>query len=313
MTLHTSRAGASGGPGHLVATAAATGGADGSFAVLLPPQPSGPRGSPTAHSIRATVAASPVAGGGGGGGVGGGHTGGTRGDGDGDASYSEIVDVLFGEVWLCGGQSNMQFSLGNASNATAEIAAAAAFPDIRLFTAARHYNPTSEAAPQRDLDVPPEQPWSVAGPEAVGGPWGTNFSAVCWFTGRDLHLQYGWPVGLLSVNWGGTALSPWMPAPAIAACTPPNTPSPPPGLPVLSTAAAAAAAAGCGRIGVPCTQSTPGHSRECCSGRCMAYHRGHWNIPGNLSGFCDIGRHGRGHIEAWPSCRCVLGHVGVVE
>ena len=94
----------------------------------------------------------------------------------------------------------MQFSVGNASNATAEIAAAAAFPHIRLFTAARHYNRSSESAPQQDFDVPPEQPWAVASPEAIGGPWGTNFSAVCWFTGREIHTERGCPVALLSTS-----------------------------------------------------------------------------------------------------------------
>jgi hypothetical protein len=63
----------------------------------------------------------------------------------------------------------VQFSVGNASNATAEIAAADGFPLIRLFTAARtmHSEHTS-----------PAQPWTVASADAVGGPWGTNFSAV---------------------------------------------------------------------------------------------------------------------------------------
>lgn len=74
------------------ANVSASAAADGSWAVLLPPQPSGAEsgGAPTAYTIRATVG--------------------------GEAAL--IDDVLFGEVWLCGGQSNMQFSVGNASNAT---------------------------------------------------------------------------------------------------------------------------------------------------------------------------------------------------
>ena len=122
-----------------VATVNTTALADGSFAVLLPPLPSGPRGSPAAYTIRATAAGSGS-----------------------EQDAVEIVVVLFGEVWLCGGQSKLQFSVGNSSNATKNIAAAAAFPHIRLFTASRHYNKSSEAAPQQDLDVPPEQPRTVA-------------------------------------------------------------------------------------------------------------------------------------------------------
>ena len=52
------------------------------------------------------------------------------------------------------GCSNMQFSVGNASNASKEIAAAAAFPHVRLFTASRHYNRNSEAAPQQARGPP---------------------------------------------------------------------------------------------------------------------------------------------------------------
>ena len=67
--------------GSAVANATATATADGSFAVLLPPQPSGPRGAPTAHAIRAAAAGSSAT-----------------------DDAAELVDVLFGEVWLCGGQ-----------------------------------------------------------------------------------------------------------------------------------------------------------------------------------------------------------------
>ena len=67
--------------GSAVANATATATADGSFAVLLPPQPSGPRGAPTAHAIRAAAVGSSAT-----------------------DDAAELVDVLFGEVWLCGGQ-----------------------------------------------------------------------------------------------------------------------------------------------------------------------------------------------------------------
>jgi sialate O-acetylesterase len=167
-----------------------------------------------------------------------------------------------------------------------EIAAAAGFPHIRLFTAARHYNKTSEATPQQDFDVPPEQPWTVASPEAIGGPWGTNFSAVCWFTGRDLYrARGGVPVGLLSVNWGATTLATWMPPPALDACKAESTATT--GDSDSAALAVPLAAPGCGRIGAPCSQTAPGHSPECCSGRCMTYHRAPWDVPGNTSGYCD--------------------------
>lgn len=173
----------------------------------------------------------------------------------------------------------MQFSVGNASNATAEIAAADLLPLIRVFTAARHYNATSEARPQLELDAEPEQPWSIGSAAAVGGPWGTNFSAVCYFFGRELYRALGGavPIGLMSVNWGATDVSTWMPARAVAACEPPAVDAQNP----LRTTQ-------CGRIGRRCNQTSPGRSADCCSGRCFYYSRGPWAVPsGSTFGWCD--------------------------
>jgi len=226
-----------------VATVNATADTNGVFSVKLPAL----MGGSDAYQITATTAA--------------------------DDAAVVLHDVLFGDVWLCGGQSNMQFSVGNASNATAEIAAADGFPLIRLFTTARHYNRTSEATEQVDLDIAPSQPWSVASADAVGGPWGTNFSAVCWFSGRDVFLRPGGghPIGLVSVNWGGSAIAPWMSPAAVAQC-----PRPSAGDRRNSTGST------CGRIGAPCKEQaadgtrTPGQSPQCCSGRCFYYNRGRW-------------------------------------
>ena len=66
------------GPGRLVWSANITADATGSFAALLPPQSSGPRGSPISHTIRAATSDGVVA--------------------------AEMSDVLFGDVWMCGGQ-----------------------------------------------------------------------------------------------------------------------------------------------------------------------------------------------------------------
>jgi len=108
-----------------------------------------------------------------------------------------IENVLVGEVWLCSGQSNMQWSVRQAENAKQEIADAT-WPLIRHFAAPRR----PAGAPQDDIDAA----WQVCSPETVGG-----FTAVGYFFGRELHRELDVPVGLLHSSWGGTRIEPWTP------------------------------------------------------------------------------------------------------
>eukprot|EP01052_Picozoa_sp_SAG31_P004231 SAG31_NODE_174_length_21353_cov_23.387974_1_plen_204_part_00 len=87
-----------------------------------------------------------------------------------------LKDVLYGDVWFCSGQSNMQFTVDNGFNASAEVAAAANFPNIRLFTAGNvpSLTPLTELAAKGGV----AQPWSIASPASVGGGNWTHFSAV---------------------------------------------------------------------------------------------------------------------------------------
>ena len=118
-----------------------------------------------------------------------------------------LVDVLFGDVHICGGQSNAAFTLrSNAGvpNVTAEAEAANDYPLIRVFTVGQG---TSSTTPLSELATV-EQNWTVASNTSVGGaPWAV-FSAVCWFTYRDVFNALGGtvPQGLVSNNWGVSAV-----------------------------------------------------------------------------------------------------------
>jgi sialate O-acetylesterase len=106
-----------------------------------------------------------------------------------------LANVLSGEVWICSGQSNMQWTVGQSDNAKKEIAAAK-YPTIRLFTVSRVFTPE----PQKNCTGN----WVECNPNTVGG-----FSAAGYFFGRDLHQKLNVPVGLVDTSWGGTPAEAW--------------------------------------------------------------------------------------------------------
>jgi len=106
-----------------------------------------------------------------------------------------FTDVLFGEVWVCSGQSNMEWPVALAQNAKQEIATAN-FPQIRFFIVEK----SVALEPQPDC----KGRWVVCSPETVGG-----FSAVGYFFGREIHQRLKVPVGLIGTYWGGTPAEAW--------------------------------------------------------------------------------------------------------
>jgi sialate O-acetylesterase len=125
-----------------------------------------------------------------------------------------IHDVLFGDVWVCSGQSNMQMTVSMIFNATEEISNAGNFPKIRLFTAALI---PSETPVEELLGIVLN--WSVASPESVGGSDWNYTSAVCWLYGRMIHQALdGRSIGLIATSWAGTAIEVWMPPQALHDC-----------------------------------------------------------------------------------------------
>ena len=129
--------------------------------------------------------------------------------------WNRIVldNILLGEVWLCSGQSNMEWSSYNNNQQIIDELPKSTNNQIRLFHIAR----TTADYPQDNC----EARWEICGPETLKG-----FSAVGYFFGKKLQRELNVPIGLIEAAWGGTHVESWTPAPVIA------------GDPVLQTAAA---------------------------------------------------------------------------
>jgi sialate O-acetylesterase len=113
--------------------------------------------------------------------------------------HLELHDVIVGDVWLCGGQSNMEFGLPRAQDGAREVAAAN-HPAIRLFTVPSHpaYAPTTV----------PVGTWKVCTPQTVSANGG--FSAVAYFFACRVQAETGVPIGLIQDCLGGTPVESWM-------------------------------------------------------------------------------------------------------
>eukprot|EP00040_Diaphanoeca_grandis_P004382 m.28466 g.28466 ORF g.28466 m.28466 type:complete len:621 (-) comp15922_c1_seq1:198-2060(-) len=123
-----------------------------------------------------------------------------------------LTDVMFGDVFVCSGQSNMQEPVSVINNATLEMAAASQFPWIRLAVVGEDHS----NSPLRDTTKPLSLPWQRASPAALGQnnsqSW-NFFSATCWFTARELAMKLGSsvPLGLVGSYVGGTPIEDWTP------------------------------------------------------------------------------------------------------
>lgn len=106
-------------------------------------------------------------------------------------------DVVVGEVWLCSGQSNMEWPVSRAANAASEIAVAN-YPFLRHVKIERTVAPVP-------ADTVKTSGWISAQPDTVGA-----FSAVAYFFAREIHQKLGVPVGLVNSSWGGTPIESWM-------------------------------------------------------------------------------------------------------
>jgi sialate O-acetylesterase len=104
-----------------------------------------------------------------------------------------------GDVWLCGGQSNMEMALGQARNGSEEVKAAD-HPKIRFFMVRQHVAYTPTAVPQGS--------WKICSPKTVV-EGGGGLSAVAYFLGRRLQKDIDIPIGLVEDCVGGTPAESW--------------------------------------------------------------------------------------------------------
>ena len=133
-----------------------------------------------------------------------------------NTSRTVVHEVLVGDVWLCGGQSNMAMTLRSTVNRDLEIASAD-FRSIRFLRVPL----ISRGTPQSDLPTPKpksgEGNWQLATTENVG-----NCTGVGYHFGKVLHRMLKIPIGLVDVSWGGTMAQHWVaeaklkPIPAMA-------------------------------------------------------------------------------------------------
>ena len=114
-----------------------------------------------------------------------------------------LENVLFGEVWLCSGQSNMQQPVkgydGQPTFGSNMAIAQSNNPDLRLFTVDR----VGSKTPLKDVEK--FTPWQQASPKSV-----PDFSAVAYFFGQQLQEILDVPVGMIHTSWGGSTVQAWI-------------------------------------------------------------------------------------------------------
>ncbi|XP_006892862.1 PREDICTED: sialate O-acetylesterase [Elephantulus edwardii] len=124
-----------------------------------------------------------------------------------------IHDVLFGDVWLCSGQSNMQMNVSQIYNATKEMSNITNYQSVRIFS-------VSLAQAEQELEdlAGIGLPWSKPSSENSDHGNLQNMSAVCWLFGRYLYDSLQYPIGLIASSWGGTPIEAWSSERSLKTC-----------------------------------------------------------------------------------------------
>ncbi|XP_045196973.2 sialate O-acetylesterase-like [Mercenaria mercenaria] len=120
-----------------------------------------------------------------------------------------LTDVLFGDVWVCSGQSNMAFTLGGVLNHSVELEHSSHFDNIRIMKVALRSSNVTKEEPVIAL------PWR----KTLADKYTNAFSAVCLLYAEELSPHINRPIGLVETAWGGTPIEAWSSPDALANCT----------------------------------------------------------------------------------------------
>ena len=123
----------------------------------------------------------------------------------GNSGQARADDISIGDVWLCSGQSNMEYPLRRSLNGDGEVQSASD-ADLRLMKVEHQL----AQFPSQHFDEVPS--WQPATPELA-----KDFSAACYFLVRDLRATEKVPVGAIDDSWGGTPIRAWMDEAAVRA------------------------------------------------------------------------------------------------
>jgi sialate O-acetylesterase len=135
---------------------------------------------------------------------------------------TRLEQILFGEVWIASGQSNMEMPLIKVSDAYTGIKDAgkevsqANYPEIRLFQVGNFSSkePLDDVQPGTAMYGIPPAPceWRACEPETI-----PTFASTAYFFGRELYRELGVPIGIIDASWGGTSAETWTPASGLKA------------------------------------------------------------------------------------------------
>lgn len=110
-----------------------------------------------------------------------------------------LKNIVVGDIWVCSGQSNAEMVFAGCLGYDEDVKTAN-LPKIRRIK----FNHVQSGLPE--ADAPTATPWQMCSQETAGG-----FTAIGFYFAREIQQKTGVPIGIIDVNWGGTAIEPWVP------------------------------------------------------------------------------------------------------